>query len=298
MRYRELSGFDSIIAEEPRHALERIADDFTRQAEHGLVRLAVVTPEGKKTLELSPETSLAELVEQAGMKGPVKLVHVGAPLGLLLTPEQLERNSLCTVINSQDAAMWGDLEVRIMGSETCVLSYLQNLLTELRGENCGRCVFCREGIKQVLFALNSATGGKGGSGTLPMIEELAEAMIDASYCVFGKSVGALVKSAAEGFRSEFDDHIKRKRCEAAVCQAYVTYHILPTKCVGCGDCEDACDDDAITGKRGFIYMIDNDECIKCGACLEACEEEAIVIAGPIKPRTPERLTRVGAWRGK
>lgn len=297
MRYREKNGFDSIVAEEPRHALEAIAASLEEGKAAGRISLTLVSPKGKKTAAVGPDATLAQLAELAGLEEGVKFAHVGVPLGVFLTAEALEQKTVGSLIG-EDGVVWGGAEIRFLGAESCVLNYLQSLLSELRGENCGRCVFCREGVKQVLFALNAATGGKANAGTLPLITELSDAMKEASYCLFGKAVGALVESAVAGFRSEFDDHIRRKRCEAGACRAYVTFHILPAKCVGCGDCEDVCEDDAIEGRSGFIYMIDNDECVKCGKCMEACEEGAIVTAGAIKPRTPDRLTRVGAWRGR
>ena len=68
----------------------------------------------------------------------------------------------------------------------------------------------------------------------------------------------------------------------------MTYHILPTKCVGCGECVDACEDEAILGKARFIHVIDQKACTQCGRCVSACEEGAIIMAGADKPRTPPR----------
>lgn len=296
MKFRNKDGFESIILEEPKHAIEAISEEFSRQCGAGGVQLELRSPKGVTAAVLSPEDSLQRAVELSGFEEQVKFVHIGPPLGLLVAPEELSRTKLGEAM--QGAAHWGSLELRICGGGTCVLNYLQGLLTELKAESCGRCVFCREGIKQLLYALNADVSGKGGIDDIALIAELADAMSEASYCELGQAVGALVLSAVNSFRAEFEDHIKRKRCEAAVCRAYVTYHILGSKCIGCGECADACEEDAIEGKKGFIYMIDNDECIKCGACVEACGEQAIVTAGAVKPRTPERLTRVGAWKGK
>ena len=68
----------------------------------------------------------------------------------------------------------------------------------------------------------------------------------------------------------------------------MTYHIIAANCIGCGECLDVCEDDAILGKKKFVHIIDQDECIQCGKCMEACEEEAIVLAGAVKPRCPKK----------
>jgi NADH-quinone oxidoreductase subunit F len=51
---------------------------------------------------------------------------------------------------------------------------------------------------------------------------------------------------------------------------------------------DACEDDAILGKKKFVHVIDQDECTICGKCMEACDEDAIVMAGAVKPRCPTK----------
>ena len=68
----------------------------------------------------------------------------------------------------------------------------------------------------------------------------------------------------------------------------MTYHVLAAKCTGCGDCLDACDEDAILGKKRFVHVIQQDECTQCGACMDACDEDAIVRAGAVKPRCPAK----------
>jgi NADH-quinone oxidoreductase subunit F len=73
----------------------------------------------------------------------------------------------------------------------------------------------------------------------------------------------------------------------------VTYHIIADLCTGCTDCVDACEDDAILGKKKFVHVIDQDECIQCGACMAACEEGAIVKAGAVKPKTPKKPVPCG-----
>ena len=64
-------------------------------------------------------------------------------------------------------------------------------------------------------------------------------------------------------------------------------------CDGCGDCLDACPEDAIEGKPGFIHMLDESMCEKCGMCAEVCPQRAIVAGG--KFRVPKKLTRVGKF---
>ena len=86
----------------------------------------------------------------------------------------------------------------------------------------------------------------------------------------------------------FDEHISKKGCRAGVCKKFMTYHILASKCIGCGECMDACEDEAILGKKKFVHVIDLNECTLCGKCMDVCDEDAIVMAGAKKPKCPAK----------
>ena len=90
--------------------------------------------------------------------------------------------------------------------------------------------------------------------------------------------------------------MKKNKCPAGVCAAFVHIYIDPLKCTGCCDCADVCPEGCIEGKAKFIHMIDEFECTKCGKCVEACEEEAIVLTAGKLPKLPSRLTKVGKFK--
>lgn len=45
-------------------------------------------------------------------------------------------------------------------------------------------------------------------------------------------------------------------------------------CLACGNCADACPEDAISEGDG-TYVIDADACLDCGLCEDECPEGAI-----------------------
>lgn len=49
------------------------------------------------------------------------------------------------------------------------------------------------------------------------------------------------------------------------------------KCIGCGDCVEACPVDVYEIQDGKSVVVNGDECIGCESCIEACEEDAITI---------------------
>jgi NADH-quinone oxidoreductase subunit F len=161
------------------------------------------------------------------------------------------------------------------------------------------CSLGREGSYQLREIVGDATRGKGKTNDAGMLRELGRAMQLGCACSNGRTAPNLVLSGLARFPEEYDAHMRRKKCEALVCERYVTFHILPDLCDGCGECAEACPEDAIEGGRRKIHVIDQDSCEKCGKCFEVCSrlQKAVVKAGTNKPRTPKRPIPVGTWNG-
>ena len=83
-------------------------------------------------------------------------------------------------------------------------------------------------------------------------------------------------SALRFFRAEYEAHVHDKFCPAGVCKGLYELTVLEDKCAGCGLCKKACPQDAITGERKQMHLIDQLKCIQCGACVEACNSAAII----------------------
>jgi NAD-dependent dihydropyrimidine dehydrogenase PreA subunit len=112
---------------------------------------------------------------------------------------------------------------------------------------------------------------------LRLLEDTAETVSIASLCALGKTAPNPVLSTIKYFRSEYEAHIKNKRCPAGVCRDLVTYSIDQEKCKSCGACKKACPYGAISGSKEEPYMIDEAACRKCGACMETCRFGAIKV---------------------
>lgn len=175
-----------------------------------------------------------------------------------------------------------------LGDTECVVNTLIGIVSENECTKCGKCVFGNEGVTQLQMILGDITEKKGKSTDLAQMQKLCEMMKTQSLCETGEEIADAVLTAIETYRKDFEDHISKKGCRAGVCKKFMTYHILAEKCSGCGECMDACDEEAIIGKDKFVHIINQQECIQCGACMDACEEDAIVRAGAVKPRCPKR----------
>ena len=167
-------------------------------------------------------------------------------------------------------SMMGSGGMIVMDEDTCVVDVARYFLNFLRDESCGKCVPCREGIRQMLRIFNRITEGKGEEGDIKLLEEISEVMKDSSLCALGQTASNPVLTTIEYFRDEYEAHIREKRCPAGVCKALISYYIDPEKCQACMICLRDCPSGAIEGGKNLIHVINQEKCTKCGTCLEVC----------------------------
>ena len=68
-------------------------------------------------------------------------------------------------------------------------------------------------------------------------------------------------------------------CTKGGISPFAPYRVDENLCVGCGDCFDHCDFDAIHLPRKSRYSIVEEKCTDCKKCVPTCPQEAIFIAG-------------------
>ncbi|MBU3099501.1 MULTISPECIES: NADH-ubiquinone oxidoreductase-F iron-sulfur binding region domain-containing protein [Clostridium] len=231
----------------------------------------------KGKFSLSKNITPRELLETCGVNGIFKGMYLGYPMGVIIGEGDLENK----LELSTDY-------ICIFDETDCILDQLKNISKVYTRETCGRCVFGHEGVTQINMLLSDISQKKGKSSDVALLLGLCGEMKNQVLCGIDATLATTVISAISNFREEIEEHITKKVCKASVCSKFFTYHILVDKCIGCTECQDVCEEDAILGKKKFIHVIDQGECTQCGACLVACDEEAIVKAGPIKPRCPQK----------
>ncbi|MGC8492567.1 MAG: NADH-ubiquinone oxidoreductase-F iron-sulfur binding region domain-containing protein [Syntrophobacteraceae bacterium] len=198
-----------------------------------------------------------------------KAVQTGGPSGGCI-PEQYLDLPVDFDELSKVGAMMGSGGMIVMDEDTCMVDVAKYFTNFLADESCGKCVPCREGLRQMKRILNNITEGNGTQEDLATLEELGAFMKDASLCALGQTAANPVLSTLTYFRDEYEAHVLHKQCPARVCRDLIVFYIDPEKCSACGTCRKQCPTDAIAGDKKVVHIIDQEKCIKCGTCFQVC----------------------------
>lgn len=244
-------------------------------------------------VEVPMGTPMRDIVYRIGGGIPggkkFKAVQTGGPSGGVL-PESMLDIPVDFDKLTEAGSMMGSGGMIIMDESTCMVDTARYYINFLAHESCGKCVPCREGLRQMLRILNNITRGEGKDGDIELLEELSEMMREASLCALGQSAPNPVLSTIRHFRSEYEAHIRESRCPAGVCKAMITYRIDHEKCIGCGICMKNCPTNAIFKiEDKKLYEIRQEDCVKCGSCITVCPEKAGAVILENKIRLEENV---------
>ena len=207
---------------------------------------------------------------------PFKAVQTGGPSGgcvpesLLDLPVDFERLT-------EAGSMMGSGGMIVMDDRTCMVDVARYFLDFLAEESCGKCVPCREGLKQMLHDLRPIWWtGAGRPATSTRSSGWPRGMQLGSLCELGKSAPNPVLSTLRYFRDEYEAHIRDRACPAGICRELTAYEIVAG---GCATAATPASRPArstpspATTKE--LHVIHHDACISCGACFDVCPTEAI-----------------------
>ncbi len=249
-------------------------------------------------VEVPMGTSLRQIIYDIGGGIPngkrFKAVQTGGPSGGCI-PEQFLDAPVDFDQLTKLGSMMGSGGMIVMDEDTCMVDVSRYFLRFLSEESCGKCVPCREGVKQMAHVLDRICEGEGQDGDIELLEELSEVIMDASLCALGGTAPNPVLSTLRYFRDEYEAHIKEKRCPAKVCKAMVSYYIQPEKCQACLICLRNCPVEAISGAKDQVHVIDQAKCTKCGICIEVCPprfDAVVKLSGEPIPATPPKMAVV------
>ena len=198
-----------------------------------------------------------------------KAVQTGGPSGGVI-PDNLIDLPIDFDELDKAGSMMGSGGMIVMDESDCMVNVAHYFLKFLADESCGKCVPCREGLRQMLYIFERIMDGKGKEEDLKLLGDLSIMMKEASMCALGATAPNIVLTTLKYFKEEYETHIYYNMCPAKVCKSLVTYMIDEEKCAGCGSCAKVCSVNAIEGENKKPYKINTDICIKCGSCIEIC----------------------------
>ena len=219
-----------------------------------------------------------------------KAVQTGGPSGGCI-PESMLDLPVGFDELSKVGSMMGSGGMIVMDEDTCMVDVARYFIDFLTDESCGKCVPCREGLRQMLKILTNITEGKGKEGDIETLEDLSLTAKEAALCALGKSAPNPFLSTLQYFKEEYEQHIHDKTCSARSCKALIDFHIDPAKCQACMICLKKCPAEAVIGEKNKIHIIDQDKCTRCGTCFEVCPSRFSAVqktsGEPVPPPIPE-----------
>ena len=149
-----------------------------------------------------------------------KAVQTGGPSGGCLPASALD---LPVDFESLTAAgsIMGSGGMLVMDEDTCMVDTAEFFLSFTQLESCGKCIPCRWGTKQMLDILEDISNGRGKVEDIDLLIELSEAVKASSLCGLGQTAPNPVVTTIRYFRDEYESHITRLHCPAAVCKGLV-----------------------------------------------------------------------------
>ncbi len=257
--------------------IDRGADWFTQYGTETSKGTKIFSLVGKINntglVEVPMGTPLRDIIEKIGGGIPggrkFKAVQTGGPSGGCIPGEMLDLPVGFDEL-TQAGSMMGSGGMIVMDEDTCMVDVARYFIAFLTDESCGKCVPCREGLRQMLKILTRITRGEGREGDIELLETLSETAKEASLCALGKSAPNPFLSTLRYFREEYEAHIRDKRCPALSCKALISFYIDPDKCKACMMCLRKCPAGAIDGGKNKVHIIDQNKCTRCGTCYEVC----------------------------
>ncbi|MBR5217784.1 MAG: FAD-dependent oxidoreductase [Oscillospiraceae bacterium] len=114
--------------------------------------------------------------------------------------------------------LYRDVERRIAASPPglCPVDMNLSFLQLCHAQSCGKCVPCRIGLGQLSKLMAQVLDGTGTMETIDIIEKTARTIVNTADCAIGRDAARLVVDGLEGFRDDYEEHVKHHRCLAAL----------------------------------------------------------------------------------
>ena len=166
--------------------------------------------------EVELGTPVVEILEKlgGGVRGGKKLKGFypgGSSMGILPASKaevRLDHDGLRAA-----GSMIGTAAMVVLSEEACVVRATEILARFYKHETCGQCSQCRMGCDWVYEIVHRMEAGEGHPSDLETLLGLGAGMSGGkTICAFADGAAFPFLSAIKHFRSEFEQHVREKRC--------------------------------------------------------------------------------------
>jgi NADH-quinone oxidoreductase subunit F len=157
-------------------------------------------------------------IGEGGVGGrEIRAVQTGGPSGGCI-PQEMFDTPVDYESLGQLGSIMGSGGMVVMDEDNCMVDVARYFIEFTHSESCGKCIPCRVGLDKSLRILNRITEGAGTMHHLELLDELSRYIRECSLCGLGQTAPNPVLTTLRHFRSEFEDHIVERRCQAGVCE--------------------------------------------------------------------------------
>ncbi len=251
-------------------------------------------------IEVPMGTTIRTIVEDIGGGAEndhqLKAVLIGGPSGGCL-PAALFDLPVDYEALTAHGAMMGSGGLVVLDERDCLVDIAAYFLDFTRGESCGKCTLCREGLQRLHAMIANLTRRHDAplpATSLDDIQALAQHIRQGALCGLGRTAPNMILSAIRYFRREFEAHLQG-HCPTGKCRDLGRFEITE-KCIGCTKCVQHCAAGAIPFTPFEQHHINQELCVRCGVCRDTCPQHAIITTAqepeppPDQPATPPITT--------
>ena len=136
----------------------------------------------------------------------------------------MERSRAQAVMDSLHEALGKRLAVSSLAP--CPVEFTAAYINMCATQSCGKCTPCRVGLRTLSDLFDSVLENRADEKTLDLIEQVARSIYLSADCAIGYEAGEMALTAIQGFRDDFEHHVKHHSCGFA--------QMRPVPCVsGC-----------------------------------------------------------------
>ena len=165
----------------------------------------------KGVFEVPFGTTFMEIIEKYGggtQKGRrIKAVNIGGASGVLVPAEMLDTPLDYEKCRAAGITI-GSGAVFVLDDTRSILENVQNRVRFFLHESCGKCIPCREGLRQAEILIKKIIAGDGKIEEIETLDRYTRTIQCASFCGLGQAAGNSLASSLNYYKDEYLSNCK------------------------------------------------------------------------------------------